>query len=104
MRAKSFKINHNSRKKYDSDCMQYERNQSKNELLLDYRFNDITFHSIEYDPEWQVICFGTSKGTILNFFIKIGDDVPYFDTFEDSQTSFKKDKIIANIVNDSETK
>ena len=84
MRSKSFKINHGSRKRYDVECMVQEKTKTVNELLLDYRFNDTLFHSIEYDPEWQVICLGTNKGQLLNFFIKIGDDQPYFDTFEDS--------------------
>jgi len=81
--------------------MIYENNKHINELLLDYRFNDLLFHSIEYDPKWQVICFGTNKGTILSFFIKISDDQPYFDSFEDTQ-GYKDSKQMTHIINDSD--
>ena len=32
------------------------------ELLLDYRFNETLFHSINYDPDWSVLTLGTNRG------------------------------------------
>jgi hypothetical protein len=65
--------------------------------LAEYRFNDTTFHSINYDPNWQVICFGTNKGQLLNYFIKVGNDNPNFDYNEDFT---KKKKMEAKEIDD----
>lgn len=61
--------------------MTSELNETINhpKLLLEYRFSDTIFHSISFDPEWSVLVLGTNKGTLLNYFIKVGNDIGYFD-------------------------
>lgn len=76
---------------------------------MDYRFQDLSFHSINYDPEWSVLTLGTSKGTLLNYFIKVGNDSPMYDNLyeqckqrlpaevNDKDVSQKPDTVVASV-------
>ena len=82
----------------DINCMTEVplKNKCSTELLLDYRFTDTLFHTISYDPEWQVINFGSSKGQILSYYIKIGSE-----KLNDMSGSYISQLNIVEIVNDS---
>ena len=72
------------------------KNQCKTENLLEYRFEGMTFHSINYDPQWEVLSVGTSTGKLLNYAIKVDSETCYL---EDAPS--KKPKLPV-IVNDSQ--
>lgn len=107
IRSKSFIMNAPSQK-YDADCMVVSPPDVKNEpeLLVDYRFHDLYFYSINFDPEWSVLTLGTSKGSLLNYFIKVGNDSPSYDepspqklpiVVNDKDLSQKPDTIVASV-------
>lgn len=56
------------------NCMTEEptKHKCETETLLEYRFDGLTFHSIMYDSEWEVLSIGTSTGKLLNYKITIG--------------------------------
>ena len=47
------------------------------EQLIEYRFDGITFHSIGYMPEYNLISFGSSKGKIYSYYIPVGPQECY---------------------------
>jgi len=79
------------------DCMTQETETNcRTECLLDYSFQDITFHSIDYHPESCIISFGTNKGLILNYKIMVGTDAMDFYECDDPLSNKKCGPIYVN--------
>lgn len=68
-------------------------------MLLEYRFEGQLFHSLDYDPEWEVLSFGTSKGQLLNYCLKVGIENCYL--AEDGNNSKQNTH---HIINDKDVK
>jgi hypothetical protein len=60
------------------------------ELLFEYRFDNLCFHSLDYHSETNMISLGTNKGTILNYIIYV--DV--LQCFDEEEMKNEKIKVI----------
>jgi hypothetical protein len=60
----------------DFHCMSRipKENKCSIECLLDYQFDNINFTCIEHYAEGDMLFFGTNKGSILSYFLRVTID------------------------------